>query len=123
MCQESRREMESYCFTASVKASTSWFSISWVSDLISLASLESVNAGYWSSYLLRAWLAFRLSGEQRRYECLTGIVTELFTYTEVTQKSLEEIVLGRVLQQVGLNAVRSDLGERKCWWEGEEKVA
>ena len=47
----------------------------------------------------------------------------MFTYTEVTQKSLEEIVLGRVLQQVGLNAVRSDLGERKCWWEGEEKVA
>ena len=61
VCQESSLEMESYCFTTSVKASTSWFSISWVRDLISLASLESVKAGYWSSYLVRAWVAFRLS--------------------------------------------------------------
>ena len=37
----------------------------------------------------------------------------MFTYTEVTQKSLEEIVLGRVLQQVGLNTVSRDLGQRK----------
>ena len=33
----------------------------WQRFLMSLASLESVKAGYWSSYLLRAWTALRLS--------------------------------------------------------------
>ena len=42
-----------------------------------------------------------------------GVAGVEAVHAEVTQQRLEEVILGRVLEQVGLEAVCADLGETR----------